>query len=157
MRDGPAVSEEVKAFLESGEVAIWLATASVENIPQTTRAMGACVDRERRMLQLYVPSEQGARALANVRDGAKLAATFVRVTDYRAVQVKGVIAICRPCDKSERHVLESYRERFANTSERVGMPRELITNLTYWPNVVLEVSIEELFAQTPGPNAGARL
>jgi len=154
---GVEIAEEVAQLLESGEVAIWLATANREHVPQTTRSMGARVDRERGSIWLFLPGQQSARALANAHEGAQIAVAFVRITDYRAVQVKGEIVRTRPCGDEERTWPERYRARFADANAKVGMPRELTEQMTYWPNVIVEVAVRELFAQTPGPHAGAPL
>ncbi len=122
-------------------------------VPQTTRAMGARVDRHRGTARLFVPTEQGARVLEDVRPGVALAATFVRIDDYRAVQIKGEIAGHRACDEDERQGVLAYRDGFAQACGRVGMPLGLAERLVYWPCACVEVAVGELFAQTPGPNA----
>ena len=40
---------------------------------------------------------------------------------------------------------------------RVGMAREVVTLLAFWPCACVEVAVRERFVQTPGPNAGRRL
>lgn len=153
----PDIAEELAAFLESDRVAIWIAVASRQCVPQTTRAMGARVDRQSGTARLFVPTEQGARVLENVRPGVALAAAFVRIDDYRAVQIKGEIARHRACDEGERQGVLAYRDGFAQACGRVGMPLEPFERLVCWPCACVEVAVGELFAQTPGPNAGARL
>jgi hypothetical protein len=151
------IADEVVGFLEGSEIAIWLATANAECVPQTARSMGARVDREHGIVSLFVPTEQGARLLANCRGRANVAATIVRVTDYRALQIKGELVALHEGRDDERAWPQRYRERFADVSARVGLARELIMQLTYWPCMVLDVRVAELYAQTPGPHAGARL
>lgn len=151
------IAEDVAALLECGDVGIWIATANIEGIPQTTRSMGARVQRAPAKVWLFLPRDQSQRALANARGGARLAATFVRIHDYRAIQVKGVIAGTRPCGDDDRAWPARYRDAFADANERVGMSRDVIASMTYWPCVVVEVDVRELYAQTPGPNAGAKL
>jgi hypothetical protein len=155
--EGPIIAQDVAALLESGDVGIWVATASVECVPQTTRSMGARVDRERGLVQLFVEVDQSERVLANARPGAGIAATFVRIYDYRAVQVKGRVVSARPCRDEERPWTERYLAGFADANARVGMPRELVEALKIWPCAVIELEVLELFTQTPGPSAGARL
>lgn len=150
------IPDEVAAFVEGGDVAIWLAVADVEHVPQTTRSMGARVDRATGRLRLFLPAEQGARAIAVARVGATLAVTFVRIHDYRAVQVKGEIADIGACDDAEPGP-EQYRDAFTEASARVGVPRELTAQMVCRPCTTIGVIVRELYAQTPGPNAGARL
>jgi hypothetical protein len=126
-------------------------------MPQTTRAVGARVERDKGTIRLFVPTQQSARALANVRRGAAIAATFVKIDDYRAVQIKGEIVGQRPCGDAERDLARAYRDGFAEASVRVGMAREVVTLLAYWPCACIEVIVRERFVQTPGPNAGNRL
>lgn len=144
-------------FVEAGDVAMWVATASVECVPQTTRSFGARADRDGDRLWLFLPAEQSARALAHARPGAILAATFVRIHDYRAVQVKGEIASTHDGDDDDRRWVQRYRDAFAEANGRVGLPPELILGMIWWPCVAVEVVVRELYAQTPGPNAGAPL
>lgn len=157
VRNPPAITEELAEFLESGDVAIWVATANAECVPQTTRSFGAHVDRARGLMWLFVLNVQGARVLANTRSGGLAAATFVRIYDYRAVQAKGEITSTHACNDDERRRIERYWNEFADANARVGMQRELILRHVYWPCTAVEISVRELFAQTPGPNAGAPL
>lgn len=157
MGRSPAITDDLAAFLESDEVAIWIALAGPECVPQTTRAVGARVERDKGTLRLFVPTQQSARALANARRGAAIAATFVKIDDYRAVQIKGEIVDHRPCDDDERRLARSYRDGFVEANVRVGMQREVVTLLAYWPCACIEVVVRERFVQTPGPNAGNRL
>jgi hypothetical protein len=150
------LTDDFAALAEGGDMAIWVAIADADCVPQTARSMGARVDREHGRVSVFVPDQQGARLLANARPGAILAATFVRIHDYRAVQVKGVIAAVRPCGDEDRRPHE-YRASFADASERVGMSRQVVAQLVCAPCTVVEVDVRDLFAQTPGPNAGARL
>jgi hypothetical protein len=154
---GLEIAEDIAGLLESGDVATWIATASRECVPQTTRATGARVQRSPGKLWIYLPAEQSQRALANAREGAQLAATYVRIHDYRAVQVKGTIVRTWPCSDDERRWPEMYMERFIEANVRVGMERAAIEKLTYWPSVVVEIDVQDLYSQTPGQNAGSKL
>ncbi len=151
------IGEDTARFVEGADVAIWVATASVECVPQTTRSLGARVDERREHVRLFLQAEQSARVLANVRAGAIMAATFVRIHDYRAVQIKGEITGTHVCGDDERTWSERYIAGFAEANEKLGLPRALIERLAYWPSVAVDVAVRELFAQTPGPNAGVRL
>jgi len=41
--------------------------------------------------------------------------------------------------------------------ERIGVPRRLVRNVTRWPAFAIEMRVEHVFEQTPGPNAGSRI
>jgi hypothetical protein len=151
------IPADVAALLEECTVAIWFATVSADLVPQTARSMGAKVERAERVVWLYVPIEQGMRALANVDTGSQIAVTFCRIFDYRAVQVKGTIRSMRTCTEEDRPRVLHYHERFTGASTEVGIPFEAAARLAHWPAIALEIAVRELYSQTPGANAGARL
>jgi hypothetical protein len=151
------IPADVAVLLEECTVAIWFATVDAACVPQTARAMGAKVDRDRCVVRLHVPVQQGMRALANIDAGSQIAVTFCRIFDYRAVQVKGTVASLRPCTDDDRPTILRYHERFTGASNEVGIPYEAAARLAYWPAVAVEIAVRELYSQTPGANAGARL
>ncbi len=37
------------------------------------------------------------------------------------------------------------------------MPRAIARRMIWWPSVAIEIEVADVFVQTPGPGAGARL
>src|SRR4051794_31352194 len=96
-----ALGEDVAALVEGG-CAAWLATCGRDGVPEATRVMGARVSRSGRSVVLYVPTDQAGLTFDNLRANGRLAVFFVRVTDYRAVQIKGSLASVEPTDEEGR-------------------------------------------------------
>ena|SRR5688572_8285624 len=149
------VPEELVPFLETG-VGGWLATCNKAGVPETTRVTGADVGRKKRSLTLYVPIEQAGKTFENLRENRRLAIFFVRVSDYRAVQVKGDLLEMRECEERQRARVTRYMGEFTEACVKVGVARDVMNALQYWPVMAVEMSVTDLFSQSPGPDAGAR-
>ena len=114
------------------------------------------VGRKKRSLTLYVPIEQAGKTFENLRENRRLAIFFVRVSDYRAVQVKGDLLEMRECEERQRARVTRYMGEFTEACVKVGVARDVMNALQYWPVMAVEMSVTDLFSQSPGPDAGAR-
>lgn len=137
-------------------VSIVVATANEARVPHLVRAHGAIVDRERDLMTVYVPEATGQAAFANLRVVPKVAATFGRPSDYRCVQAKGECLAIRPGTAVDRELVRRYIEAFIDANRPFGIER-LLRRWVVWPAMAIEVRIHDLFEQTPGAGAGARL
>lgn len=152
----PPIPEDLVPFVESG-VSILVGTRDAGSRPYAMRAVGVKIHEGRRALTVYIPDVPGARSLANLRATKRIALTFTRPLDHRSIQVKGVVTAMRAASEEERSFLESYLEAWGEHVELVGLPRVLGSRLTYWPATAVDVDLDAIFQQTPGPSAGARL
>jgi len=77
--------------------------------------------------------------------------------DHRSYQVKGRLAEVRAANEDERRRIERYRAALAQHFGSVGLPPRLTNRLSHWPAHAVRLVVEELFLQTPGPDAGVAL
>lgn len=152
----PPIPEDLVPFIESG-VSILIGTRDAKAIPYAMRGVGVKVHEGRRTLTVFAPDAPGARALENLRATKRIALTFTRPLDHRSIQVKGTVTGMRPGKEEELPLLEKYLEGWAEHVELVGLPRALGSRLSYWPATAIDVALESLYQQTPGPSAGTRL
>jgi hypothetical protein len=153
MPQGAEIPEEIVSLVESG-AAMWMATCDGEQRPEAVRVMGARIDKARRTLIAYVPDVQSGRTFENLSANPQVGVFFCRVTDYRAVQIKGKLVAKRPSDALDLERQVRYSRDFAEACAKIGMSREVIARMTYWPSTAIEIRIGEFFLQTPGPEAG---
>lgn len=149
------ISDELVPFLESG-VSLLLGTRDRENRPACARLVGARVSEDRTKVTVLLPRPTGERCLANIAESGLAAVTFSRVMDNRAVQVKGRV-VAREPTADDMAVAQTYREAFAVALDEVGLAPARSTRLTLHPAVALDVTVEAIFQQTPGPSAGQKL
>lgn len=148
--------QEIHDFLESG-VSILIGTADARLAPEATRGIGAKVAPGGKRVTVYVPDAPSQRTFANLRATGAIAVTFSRPSDHVTLQLKGKAIDLRPADDDERDFVERYRALLADELAYVGVPRRLSRRFVFWPCHRIDVAVDAMFVQTPGPGAGAPL
>jgi Pyridoxamine 5'-phosphate oxidase len=154
--EAPVLDADLAAFVSSG-VAVVVATRDAALRPAITRAWGPEVAADGRSVTLCLNAAPGSRALSNLEDNGAMAATFSLPSSYRTVQMKGQainlgVPSARQLERVEEHVAA-----FAEEAEQVGLPRDFAGRLIAPDFVAVSLRPAELYDQTPGANAGARL
>jgi hypothetical protein len=150
------VSDEVAAFLSQG-VSTLVGSASASRVPRCVRAVGIRLHGDRQRATVYLPEATATNTLSNLRENPRIAVLTSYPLDHRSLQLKGPVHAITPAADSERGFIEAYLSTFARVLEVIGMPYEVITMVTHWPALAIDFGVEELFVQTPGPGAGAKL
>jgi hypothetical protein len=150
------LSEELVDLVESG-VSISVATRDAHLRPECQRVLGVEVGADRQSLTLLVNGALAGRMRANLEDNGHVAIIFSRIADHRAIQLKGTLRSMREGGAHEGAVQQRYLAAFGEQTAPVGLPRAVIRNIHVTPCLALDITIEALFLQTPGPEAGRRL
>jgi hypothetical protein len=108
-------------------------------------------------LTVYLAAATSGACVADLRENGRLAVTFSWPATHRTVQIKGSVREVREATQEERAFIEEYRERFAQGLAPAGLPLRLTRRLHCWPAFAVDVDIDAVFGQTPGPGAGARM
>ena len=148
------VPESLVDFLVSG-VGTLVATVDRSNHPEALRAGGTVVSASRDRLRVLLPAGTGARTRANLASGSGIAITYCRPIDYRTLQVKGsCLAVHEPWD-ADRAIAAAYHAAFIEALYVVGMTRAVVRRVAFELGWAIEVAVDAIFQQTPGPTAGA--
>ena len=141
-------------LLEDG-AAFYLATRDAENQPDVAVLSGAVQGADPGTLTVYM-AEGWAQCIANLRDNGRAAVTVARLADYRTFQLKGVCLGIRAAREDERPLIARQHDAFARAAdfEQLG---HVVRSWSYWPSVAVELRVEQVFAQTPGPGAGQKV
>jgi hypothetical protein len=146
---------ELAAFLETG-VAMLGASADPNLLSEAFRVWGASL-AEDGPLRVLVSSDAG-RTLANVCQGSRLCFTFTDILTFRSVQAKGrAIGAAAPPGPADVELLRRYDELFVSRLVEIGHPIRLGDRLRPVAVFVVSAEIDDLFDQTPGAGAGARV
>lgn len=138
-------------------MSILLATRDAELQPELSRASGARVHDDGAHVTVFVPSHGADRLVQNLRAHDQVAVMFSRPIDHQTVQLKGRCVDVRAAPEGDRAFVERYHACFSEQVTAVGLPRALVSRFAVWPAHAITVLVDAVFAQTPGPGAGARL
>lgn len=116
-----------------------------------------------RTLTAWVPIPESHRAhfLEALLDNRQFALTVEEHSSHETYQLKGTYLRHRAATAEDLAPVQRHRDRLARAMRRElppGMdPRPILAMMHPDPAYVLDVEIREVFVQTPGPGAGARL
>ena len=105
-------------------------------------------------LTAYVPVATSRDVIANIASTRRLAVSITKIIDHNSVQVKGTATNVRLAREDEKDLLETRFLAFADALAEVGLPRRVTRAITHWPAFAVEMKVEQVFEQTPGPKAG---
>jgi hypothetical protein len=153
--DESSINAQLAEFLHGGLI-IYLATRSADLRPTSIIASGLRVEHPRRVT-VFVTEAMGPLTFANLADNGEMAITMVKVTDHRSIQLKGRKLVDAPASEADRVFQQAYMERLRPELMLVGVPRSVVNRLAWWPSRAIQMSIRDLYLQTPGVDAGRRL
>ena len=139
-----------------------LGTRDSELVPELVRAWGPRVSRDRTSVSLCVARAVSARTLGNLEDNGRMAATFASPGNSTAIQIWGRCIETGPARRLDLEAVEAHRDAFVELNKGLGVPRAFIEAL--WQRelagseqmVTVRFVAEQIFNQTPGPDAGSR-
>ena len=140
----------------------WLSAGTHDErlCPAHTFVIGAVVHPDQETITFFVPESRSERILSDLKSNGKVALA-VSLATHEAYQVKGVYISARPTDAKDRVVQEIYRPKLLSAALQVGYPehivKPLVLGFAYQPAVAITFRAEEIFLQTPGPEAGKKI
>jgi hypothetical protein len=153
----PVLDPAMVEFIQGG-VAVGVATRDDDLRPEFARGWGPEVSADGRSLRLCVTAPAGSPMRANLERNGAVAVGFSPPTIARAVQVKGVAGAVGEPETADLERVERHFRSFVAEAGRIGAPAELSQRMFVRTGLVaVQLSIDEVFDQTPGPTAGRRL
>lgn len=125
--------------------------------PECVRAMGVRIWPSACQLTVIIPAATGAMTIANLRENGHLALTLSHIPTHKTIQVKGRVREIREGDEADHQFALRYREQFAVEVGWAGLSRAVSTSLSVWPCFAVDLEIDVVYQQTPGPVAGEKM
>lgn len=134
-----------------------LGTASNDKMPAHTDTLGAVVNDRKDSITFFVRKSLSEQVLSNLQDNGK-ATVFIGVVSHEAYQFKGQFIEARNLTSEELEMSEKNRTNFIEVMSEMGLPKPAIERLFgVEPDTGITIKINEVFVQTPGPEAGKRI
>ncbi|MEO5839090.1 MAG: pyridoxamine 5'-phosphate oxidase family protein [Acidimicrobiales bacterium] len=129
-------------------------TVDAGGLPDATRGWGARVLDDGTKIRLLLA--EGARiSAANLRSTGRIALTATHFFTLRSVQVKGVALVIEDANDADRAIFETFWVDCARMlHEMDDTPESTIRRMVPSSVFACVMSVDEIFDQTPGPEAG---
>lgn len=151
--EGIVLSPELVELLESG-VSILVGTCDDELRPDACRGLGARVSADRRVVTVLLNDALAGRLRENLANGGRFALAFSRIFDHHSLQLKGRAVALRRGDAEDELTQQRYLVAFGEQISVAGMPRSVIQQVRISPCLAVDMVVDAVFDQTPGPRAG---
>ena len=150
------IDEALRAFLERG-CAMVVGTVADDGAPHAQRAFGCSVVDATTVRVLLDSTDAVLRG--HLEGNGAIAITSADVRTLRSVQLKGrVLAVEEEPTEDDIARCDAHNEElFLDIQETDHFPREYPERMVPPGYVVAVVTVAELYDQTPGPAAGARV
>ncbi len=149
------LGDDLRPFL-AGPVSMFVASVDRLCTPDVTRVVGLAplgADRARLLI-----SSEATVAHANLVPPRRVAVLVTDITTYRSLQWKGsVVQACSPRTPGDVALMHRHLDAFRRGAPLVGLGEQVTEGLFPVDVVALEVEVDQVFDQTPGPDAGRRI
>jgi hypothetical protein len=148
------ISSRARRCLEP-ELSIIVGTVDAQGVPSTCRAVALASDDGLETLTVYVPVATSHSTIQNLATTKRLAVAATHPRTNAATQLKGTTIETWLARDNESELVRSRLEAFGEVLESIGVPRRLTRSVAHWPAFAIRIRVEQIFEQTPGPNAGS--
>jgi len=147
-------------FIESGEVSVYVATCSAQLRPSAARAFGCRVVRKSGSVTTWVSQPAAPGMLNNISGNGRLALVVSHIETCKTLQLKAVDAEIGIPDTADHQRIANYHDAFIEQAMKMGYPEAMLRSMMQYrldKFVSIDFTPSAVFAQTPGPGAGARV
>jgi hypothetical protein len=148
--------QRVSRCLENN-VSVVVGSVNGQGEPSTCRALALASEDGLSTVTVYVPVSTSRDTIANIATTRYLTVVATHPLDNHSVQLKGRAATARLAREDESGLIRRGFDGFAELLNGIGIPPRVTNAVTRWPAFAIEMQVEEIYDQTPGPKAGTRL
>lgn len=143
----------LQEWLEGG-VSLIVGTVDAEGVPTCCRAFAITTKDDFETVTVYVPAATGQETMANVATTRRMAISCTKPVSHSSIQIKGITRGVKLASPEDEAFVTQRLHDFADVLDVLGLPRKVTHRMAHWPAFAIDVTIEQLFDQTPGPRAG---
>jgi hypothetical protein len=125
--------------------------------PREIMAWGIAVGDDKKSISILIPESTAEKTLGNFQQNGRVALTCVNLPSHDTYQFKGAYVSHRKCSEQENDSMDPYMAAYGEILKTIGMSGEFLSPVAYKPAIEVKINVEEIFVQTPGPNAGNKI
>ena len=137
-----------------GGTSVIVGTVDAEGIPTCCRAIALSTKDNFDTVTVYLPAATAQETVANVATTRRVAVSATRPLTHESIQIKGMTRGVRLAPASDEQYVRTRLHEFAEVLEAIGLPMRVTNSMSHWPAFAIDISVEQVFNQTPGPKAG---
>ena len=144
------IPAKIARFLEERASLGFAGTRDANLVPRGHRVSGWQVAPDGRTMIAFVPAVSAGR----------IAVTLEEVGTHETYQIKGRYVSHRPLRPPEFEITTRIRERLVKAVRGFFVDEQLTAAMNASipvPSLAVEIAVDEVFVQTPGPGAGTRV
>jgi hypothetical protein len=149
-------TETLQGWMDGGTSVI-VGTVDADGIPTCCRAIAIATKDNFETVTVYLPAATAQETVANVATTRRVAVSATRPLTHESIQIKGLTRGVRLAPASDEQFVRQRLEQFADVLDAIGLPTHVTKSVAHWPAFAIDVSVEQVFDQTPGPKAGHAL
>ncbi len=150
------MDERLAKCIEPG-VSVIVGSVDARGNPACCRAVGLRSRDDLATVTVFVPVATSAETMANVASTGRVAVVTTHPISHCATQLKGVVQATRTASDDEEDFVHDHFAGFGGVLNAIGYPARVTRSVVQWPAFALEMRVEEIYEQSPGPKAGTRL
>jgi len=143
-------------FLD-GPVVLLVGTRDENLRPFGAYAFGCVTEADHETITFFLPDCEGGTILRDLEQNGKVALAVTEGISHVTYQFKGTCVETRPVSDKEKALQGAYREKVIVHYKQKGVPEGYFGWMVYDPSTAVTFRVEEIFDQTPGPAAGAKM
>jgi hypothetical protein len=149
-------TDKVRRCVDHG-LSVLVGAVSANGMPSCCRGIAITSGDDLATLTVYLPVATSHALVADVATTRRVAVYASHPIDHGSVQFKGTTTTVRLARPDEAPLIQARLGEYADLLELIGLPRDVTMSVNHWPAYALEVSVAEIFDQTPGPAAGVAI
>jgi hypothetical protein len=153
------IPEKIVQFLEQRANVAFAGTRNRDLVPFGHRVSGWSLGADGRTLTAFTPEPFTAGVLESLQENGELALTVEAFPAHETYQFKGRYVSHRPAYGEDFAIVDRIRARFIKNMRTVFpmLPEGIAGAFTSKPVFAVEFEVSEIYVQSPGPGAGARI
>lgn len=150
------IPEKLVEFI-NGTTTMYAGTRDEKMNPWGDFACGATASADGKTITFYIPKKLSDRFMNNARNNGRIAFVVSAPLINETYQFKGSYVTSRESDEKDNSIQDIFMDKLSNYLSTIGYPKEIIRNFQMKPCIAVTFSVDEIFDQAPGPDAGKKL
>jgi hypothetical protein len=145
------------AALLHGGTSVIVGTVNADGFPTCCRGIAIRTRDDFETVTVYLPAATAQETIANVATTHRVAIACTHPLSHESLQIKGLSREVRVAPPEDEAFVRQRLDEFADVLDEIGLPRGVTRRVAHWPAFAIDVSVEQVFNQTPGPKAGEKI